>query len=118
MEYFFQLISMFALFFGIAGVVYAMELSKRCQQIIGDRMDIAETQLARKLHKQDQAIGDALQEIRRILNQAEESERIHQREINALRKAVEPLVEKQEKERRARHIDSPPKPADIMKEFA
>lgn len=92
MSVFFQFISAFALFFGIAGLVYATEVSKRCQQMIAGRFGDIETQLASKLHKQDLVIQGVAHELRRMVTDMEESQLSQVREINALRKALEPLV--------------------------
>lgn len=92
MSVFFQFISAFALFFGIAGLVYATEVSKRCQQLIASRFGDIETDLASKLHKQDLVIQGVAHELRRMVSEMEESQLSQVREINALRRVLEPLT--------------------------
>ncbi|MBO6519177.1 MAG: hypothetical protein JJ900_14190 [Rhodospirillales bacterium] len=97
MDVFFQFVSAFALFFGIAGLVYATEVSKRCQLIIEERMNECETILAEKSQKQDQAIKGAIDAIARTAKSLEETELAQTREINVIRKTIEPLMEAYEK---------------------
>mgnify|MGYP003624234814 CR=1 FL=1 len=92
MDVFFQLIAGFSLFFGIAGLVYSTEVSKRCQALIDNRFEAVETQLARKIHRQDKAIAEAVHAMRQIMAKADEMAQAQNREINALRRAMEPLV--------------------------
>ncbi|MCK5777182.1 MAG: hypothetical protein KAH11_00210 [Rhodospirillales bacterium] len=97
MDVFFQFVSAFALFFGIAGLVYATEVSKRCQLLIEERMNECEAALAEKTQKQDRAIKGAIDAIARTAKSLEETELAQTREINVIRKVVEPLVEAHEK---------------------
>ncbi len=97
LDVFFQLIAVFSLFFGIAGLVFSTEVSKRCQLMIDKRFESVENQLARKIHKQDQAIAQAVHAMRQAMANADEFSRAQTREINALRKAMEPLVDDLEK---------------------
>ena len=92
MDVFFQLIAGFSLFFGIAGLVYSTEVSKRCQALINNRFEAVENELARKTHKQDKAIADAVHGMRQIMAKADDMAHAQNREINALRRAMEPLV--------------------------
>ena len=84
MDVFFQLIAGFSLFFGIAGLVYSTEVSKRCQALIDNRFEAVETQLARKIHRQDKAIAEAVHAMRQIMAKADEMAQAQNREINAL----------------------------------
>lgn len=97
MDVFFQLIAGFSLFFGIAGLVYSTEVSKRCQALIDNRFDSVEIQLARKIHRQDKAIAEAVHAMRQVMAKADETAHAQNREINALRRAMEPLVMEMEK---------------------
>lgn len=92
MDLFFHLIALFALFFGIAGLVYATEVSKRCQLMIEERMTNAEADLARQIKKQDTLIEGALHGLRRTVVSLEETELAQSREINIIRKTLEPLI--------------------------
>ncbi|MEX0694892.1 MAG: hypothetical protein WD075_10635 [Rhodospirillales bacterium] len=92
MDLFFKLVTLFALFFGIGGLVYATEVSKRCQLMIEERMTNAEADLARQIRKQDILIEGALQGLRRTVISLEESELAQTREINILRKVLEPMA--------------------------
>ncbi len=92
MDIFFQLVSVFALFFGIAGLVYATEVSRRCQLLIEERMTEAETQLAEQSAKQDRALQNAISALGRTARSLEETEMAQTREINAIRHSVEPLL--------------------------
>lgn len=92
MDVFFQLIAGFSLFFGIAGLVYSTEVSKRCQALIDNRFEAVETELARKIHRQDKAIAESVHAMRQVMAGADEASRAQTREINALRRAMEPLV--------------------------
>lgn len=93
MDVFFQFIAGFALFFGIAGLVYSTEVSKRCQILIEERMAAAETELQVQAHKQDVLIRGALESLRRTAASLEETEHAQTREINILRKMIEPLID-------------------------
>ncbi len=97
MDVFFQFVSAFALFFGIAGLVYATEVSKRCQLLIEERMNECEAALAEKSHKQDRAIKGAIDAIAKTAKSLEETELAQTREINVIRKSIEPLIEAHEK---------------------
>jgi len=95
-DLFFQLIAMFALLFGIGALVYATEVSKRCQLMIDERMIAAETELAEKAHKNDQQLRGALESLRRTAHNLEETELSQTREINILRKVIEPIAKEYE----------------------
>lgn len=97
MDVFFQFIAAFALFFGIAGLVYGTEVSKRCQQQINTRLAEIETRMARKIHQQDQILEGAIIEMRRSLKGFEENQQMQSREIVAIRKALEPIADDLEK---------------------
>lgn len=92
MDAFFHLVSVFALFFGIAGIVFSTEISKRCQLMIEERMNEAETTLAEKAVKQDRAIKAAADMLARTAKTLEETEMAQTREIHALSDKVEPLL--------------------------
>ena len=92
MDLLFQLIAVFALLFGIGGLVYATEVSKRCQLMIEDRMTNAEADLARQIRKQDILIEGAVHSLRQTAINLEETELAQSREINILRKTLEPMV--------------------------
>ncbi len=92
MDVFFHFISGFALFFGVAGLVYSTEVSKRCQLLIEERMTAAETELEAKAHKLEMRIKGALEALRRTAISLEETELAQSREINLLRKLIEPLI--------------------------
>ncbi len=92
MDVFFQLIPGFLLFFGIAGLVYSTEVSKRCQALIDNRFDAVETELARKIHRQDKAIAEAVHAMRQVMAKSDDMAHAQTIEINALRRAMEPLV--------------------------
>lgn len=82
----------FLLFFGIAGLVYSTEVSKRCQALIDNRFDAVETELARKIHRQDKAIAEAVHAMRQVMAKSDDMAHAQTIEINALRRAMEPLV--------------------------
>lgn len=92
MDAFFHLVSVFALFFGIAGIVFSTEISKRCQLMIEERMNEAETTLAEKAVKQDRAIKAAADLLTRTVKTLEESEIAQTREIHAISDKIEPLL--------------------------
>lgn len=97
MTVFFQFIAGIGLFFGIAAFVFTTEVSKRCQQLIDNRFDEIENELARRLHNQDKAITDALQTVKNTISGFEEAQFAQTREINALRKTLEALTDDMEK---------------------
>ena len=92
MDAFFHLVSVFALFFGIAGIVFSTEISKRCQLMIEERMNEAETTLAEKAVKQDRAISSAVEMLARTAKTLEEAELAQTREIHAINDKIEPLL--------------------------
>ncbi|WNK00568.1 hypothetical protein L2D14_03880 [Thalassospiraceae bacterium LMO-JJ14] len=92
MDAFFHLVSVFALFFGIAGIVFSTEISKRCQLMIEERMNEAETTLAEKAVKQDRVINGAVEMLARTAKSLEESELAQTREIHAISDKIEPLL--------------------------
>jgi hypothetical protein len=92
LDVFFQLIAGFSLFFGIAGLVYSTEVSKRYQALIDNRFDAVETELARKIHRQDKAIAEAVHAMRQVMAKSDDMAHAQTIEINALRRAMEPLV--------------------------
>lgn len=96
MDTFFQFVSIFALFFGIAGLVYATEVSKRCQLMIAERMNEVETDVLKKVEKQDIFIDKSVRRLRNTLSNLEQIEQAQTREINSLRKSLEPVVRKVE----------------------
>ena len=97
MAVFFQFIAAFALFFGLGGLVYATEVSRRCQQLISDRFDEIEGKLAQRAQRQDQAIAIAARDNRNSIAALETILLQQSREIVALGKALEPLKDEQEK---------------------
>ena len=97
MSVFFQFIAAFALFFGIAGLVFATEVSKRCQQLIETRLSEIEAEIARKMNKQDAVIVQLSNDSRRALAAFEEQMFAQTREINAIRKSLEMLTDDLEK---------------------
>lgn len=97
MAVFFQFIAAFALFFGLGGLVYATEVSRRCQQLINDRFDEIETKLAQRAQRQDKAIALAARDNRNAVAALESIVLQQSREIVALSKAIEPLKTEQEK---------------------
>jgi Na+/phosphate symporter len=103
LDAFFHLVSVFALFFGIAGIVFSTEISKRCQLLIEERLNEAEAALAEKAVKQDRAIAGATSMLARTAKTLEDTEMAQTREINAIRDQIEPLLialEKAEEEKR------------------
>ncbi len=92
MDAFFHLVGVFALFFGIAGIVFSTEISKRCQLMIEERMNEAEAMLAEKAVKQDRAIKGVAEMLARTAKSLEETEMAQTREINAIRDKIEPLL--------------------------
>jgi septal ring factor EnvC (AmiA/AmiB activator) len=93
MSVFFQFIAGISLFFGIGAIVFATEISKRCQQLIDMLVDEIENETMRRLNKQDKAVGDALQTIRTTISNFEDTQFSQSRDINALRKALEALTD-------------------------
>ena len=112
MSVFFQFIAAFGLFFGIAGLVFATEVSRRCQLMINNRLAEIEADMARRMHKQDATLATALKGMRETITGLEDTIFSQSREIVALRKALEPLnddLEKRKKEQelaqqRPRHL--------------
>ena len=96
MAVFFQFIAAFALFFGLGGLVYATEVSRRCQQLIDDRFKDIETKLAQRAQRQDKAIAVAARDNRNSIAALETIVLQQSREIVALSKALEPLQAEQE----------------------
>lgn len=92
MDAFFHLVGVFGLFLGIAGIVFSTEISKRCQLIIEERMNEAETMLAEKAVKQDRAINGAVEMLARTAKSLEETEMAQTREIHSIRDSIEPLL--------------------------
>lgn len=97
MAVFFQFIAAFALFFGLGGLVYATEVSRRCQQLINDRFNEIEAKLAQRAQRQDHAIAAAARDNRNSIAALESMVLQQSREIVALSKALEPLKTEQEK---------------------
>lgn len=81
------------MFFGIAAFVFATEISKRCQQIIDQRLDEIENEVARRINRQDDAIMEAVKSVRTTMTTFEEAQFAQTREINALRKTMEAMTD-------------------------
>lgn len=94
---FFQFIALFALFFGVAGIVYGTEVSKRCQQRIDDRFSEIDIKLSRRNQDQEAMIKKAVVSLHSMMDKLEETELSQSREIIAISKAMEPLVKDHEK---------------------
>ncbi len=92
MPVFFQLIALFALFFGIAGIVYGTEVSKRCQQRINDRFAEIDIKLSRRNQDHEAMIKRAVQSLHSMMDKLEETELSQSREIIAISNAIKPLV--------------------------
>lgn len=97
MAVFFQFIAAFALFFGLGGLVFATEVSRRCQQLINDRFEEIEAKLAQRAQRQDSAIMEAARDNREAVAALEAMILSQSREIVALSKTLEPLIAEQEK---------------------
>lgn len=97
MAVFFQFIAAFALFFGLGGLVYATEVSRRCQQLINDRFEEIEARLAQRAQSQDKAIALAARDNRNAIASLEATVLAQSREIIALSKALEPIRDAHEK---------------------
>ena len=89
---FFQFIALFALFFGIAGIVYGTEVSKRCQQRINDRFAEIEIKMSRRNKDHEEIIKKAVLSLRNMMEKLEETELSQSREIIAISKSIKPLV--------------------------
>jgi len=89
---FFQFIALFALFFGIAGIVYGTEVSKRCQQRINDRFAEIDIKLSRRAKDQETMIKNAVLSLRGMMAKLEETELSQSREIIAISNSIKPLV--------------------------
>jgi len=89
---FFQFIALFALFFGIAGIVYGTEVSKRCQQRINDRFAEIEIKMSRRNKDHEEMIKKAVLSLRSMMEKLEETELAQSREIIAISKSIKPLV--------------------------
>lgn len=92
MSVFFQFIALFALFFGIAGIVYGTEVSKRCQQRINDRFAEIEIKMSRNNKAHEEMIKKAVLSLRSMMEKLEETELSQSREIIAISKSIKPLV--------------------------
>ncbi len=97
MSVFFQLIAIFALFFGIAGIVYGTEVSKRCQQQIDSRLSEIEQKLTRRANNHEAMIKRVITSVHETMRKLEETELSQSREIVAMRNALKPLLEDYEK---------------------
>lgn len=97
MAVFFQFIAAFALFFGLGGLVYATEVSRRCQQLIDDRFEEIETKLAERAQRQDEAITLLARENREAIASLQAMVLSQSKEIVALSKALEPIQSAHEK---------------------
>ena len=97
MSVFFQLVSVFALFFGIAGVVYGTEVSKRCRQQINDRLGKMDKKMSRRANEHEAMIKRVIQSVHETMAKLEETELSQSREIIAIRNGLKPLLEDFEK---------------------
>lgn len=105
MSVFFQFIALFALFFGIAGIVYGTEVSKRCQQRINDRFAEIDIKLSRRTKDHETMIKNAVLSLRSMMEKLEETELSQSREIVAISKSIKPLLkdfEKREEQKKKR----------------
>ena len=92
MDVFFNFIAGFGLFFGIAGLVYSTEISRRCQELINTRFSEIDAQVARKMSNQDAILEGALIEMRRTMKGFEELQQSQSREITTVRNLLDPLI--------------------------
>jgi len=92
MDVVFDIIGLFGLFFGIGGVVYGTEVSKRCQAIIAARFQEIDVHMSERHVRQDKAIKAAARRTQVVLDELEERIEGQRREIKRLEKALEPLL--------------------------
>ncbi len=97
MAVFFQFIAGIALFIAIGAVVFMTEVSRRCQNLIAARMAEIDVDLAKRVNRQDRVVASAVREMRDSVRSLEEQVLAQSKEINILRKTLEPLNDDLEK---------------------